>query len=131
MTFIGAAHWAKPKLARIRREDLGRGCFVSDKSEEANLLKRSGEPGRTRTYNPLLKRQLLYHWATGPSNVIIFLLLTSGFYTDLAGIATEYKLSVWVQIGNSIADFSTMLRLKSSVKACKKARCAQARMATW
>ena len=21
----------------------------------------SGEPGRTRTYNPLLKRQLLYH----------------------------------------------------------------------
>jgi hypothetical protein len=35
--------------------------FVSDKSEGANLLKRSGEPGRTRTYNPLLKRQLLYH----------------------------------------------------------------------
>jgi integrase len=35
--------------------------FVSDKSEEANLLKISGEPGRTRTSNPLLKRQLLYH----------------------------------------------------------------------
>jgi len=35
--------------------------IVSDKSEEANSLKRSGEPGRTRTYNPLLKRQLLYH----------------------------------------------------------------------
>jgi hypothetical protein len=35
--------------------------IVSHKSEEANLLKRSGEPGRTRTYNPLLKRQLLYH----------------------------------------------------------------------
>jgi hypothetical protein len=30
--------------------------YVSEKSEEANLLKRSGEPGRTRTYNPLLKR---------------------------------------------------------------------------
>jgi hypothetical protein len=35
--------------------------FISDKSEEAKLLKRSGEPGRTRTSNPLLKRQLLYH----------------------------------------------------------------------
>ena len=35
--------------------------MVSEKSDEANLLKRSGEPGRTRTYNPLLKRQLLYH----------------------------------------------------------------------
>lgn len=35
--------------------------LVLDKSEEANLLKISGEPGRTRTYNPLLKRQLLYH----------------------------------------------------------------------
>jgi hypothetical protein len=34
---------------------------VSDKSEAVNLLERSGEPGRTRTYNPLLKRQLLYH----------------------------------------------------------------------
>jgi hypothetical protein len=35
--------------------------FVSDKSEEVNLLKIIGEPGRTRTSNPLLKRQLLYH----------------------------------------------------------------------
>ena len=29
--------------------------FISDKSEEANLLKRSVGPGRTRTSNPLLK----------------------------------------------------------------------------
>jgi Phage integrase family len=35
--------------------------IVSDKSEAPNLLKKVGEPGRTRTYNPLLKRQLLYH----------------------------------------------------------------------
>jgi integrase len=35
--------------------------FVSDKSEEANSLKRSGEPRRTRTSNPLIKSQLLYH----------------------------------------------------------------------
>jgi integrase len=35
--------------------------LVSEKSDEAKSLKRSGEPGRTRTYNPLLKRQLLYH----------------------------------------------------------------------
>ena len=35
--------------------------FVSEKSDEANLLKRSGEPGRTRTCNPLIKSQLLYH----------------------------------------------------------------------
>ena len=35
--------------------------FVSEKSEEANSLKRSGEPGRTRTSNPLIKSQLLYH----------------------------------------------------------------------
>jgi integrase len=34
---------------------------VSDKSNEVNLLKRSGEPGRTRTSNPLIKSQLLYH----------------------------------------------------------------------
>jgi hypothetical protein len=27
----------------------------------AELTEESGEPGRTRTYNPLLKRQLLYH----------------------------------------------------------------------
>lgn len=35
--------------------------FVSEKSEEGNSLKRSGEPGRTRTSNPLIKSQLLYH----------------------------------------------------------------------
>jgi hypothetical protein len=29
--------------------------FVSEKSDEANLLKRSGEPPRTRTWNPLIK----------------------------------------------------------------------------
>ncbi len=35
--------------------------FVSEKSEEANSLKTDGEPGRTRTCNPLIKSQLLYH----------------------------------------------------------------------
>ena len=35
--------------------------FVSRKPDEANSLKRSGEPGRTRTCNPLIKSQLLYH----------------------------------------------------------------------
>ena len=30
--------------------------FIPEKSGEANLLKSSGEPGRTRTYNPLIKR---------------------------------------------------------------------------
>jgi len=35
--------------------------FVSEKSDEANLLKTDGEPGRTRTCNPLIKSQLLYH----------------------------------------------------------------------
>ena len=35
--------------------------FVSEKPEEANSLKGFGEPGRTRTYNPLIKSQLLYH----------------------------------------------------------------------
>lgn len=35
--------------------------FVSEKLDEANLLKTSGEPGRTRTCNPLIKSQLLYH----------------------------------------------------------------------
>ncbi len=34
---------------------------VSENTEEANLLKRSGEPRRTRTSNPLIKSQLLYH----------------------------------------------------------------------
>jgi hypothetical protein len=35
--------------------------FVSEKTEEANQLNVSGEPGRTRTCNPLIKSQLLYH----------------------------------------------------------------------
>jgi Phage integrase family len=35
--------------------------FVSEKSDEAKSLKTSGEPGRTRTCNPLIKSQLLYH----------------------------------------------------------------------
>ena len=35
--------------------------FVSEKTDEAKLLKISGEPGRTRTCNPLIKSQLLYH----------------------------------------------------------------------
>ena len=30
--------------------------FVSEKSDEANLLKTDGEPRRTRTCNPLIKR---------------------------------------------------------------------------
>ena len=34
--------------------------FVSEKSEEPNSLKRNGEPPRTRTWNPLIKSQLLY-----------------------------------------------------------------------
>jgi integrase len=35
--------------------------FVSEKSDEANPLKNNGDPGRTRTCNPLIKSQLLYH----------------------------------------------------------------------
>jgi len=35
--------------------------FLSEKPDEANSLKGSGEPGRTRTSNPLIKSQLLYH----------------------------------------------------------------------
>jgi integrase-like protein len=35
--------------------------FLSEKSDEAKSLKRLGEPGRTRTSNPLIKSQLLYH----------------------------------------------------------------------
>jgi integrase len=35
--------------------------FISEKSDEAKSLKTSGEPGRTRTCNPLIKSQLLYH----------------------------------------------------------------------
>ena len=34
--------------------------LVSEKSVEAKLLKGSGEPPRTRTWNPLIKSQLLY-----------------------------------------------------------------------
>jgi hypothetical protein len=33
--------------------------FVSDKSDQANSLKRSGEPGRTRTSNPLFPADYL------------------------------------------------------------------------
>ncbi len=32
-----------------------------DKADESKSLKTSGEPGRTRTCNPLIKSQLLYH----------------------------------------------------------------------
>jgi integrase-like protein len=35
--------------------------FVSENPDETKSLKISGEPGRTRTYNPLIKSQLLYH----------------------------------------------------------------------
>jgi transposase len=35
--------------------------IVSEKTSDANLLKESGEPPRTRTWNPLIKSQLLYH----------------------------------------------------------------------
>jgi len=35
--------------------------FISEKLDQANSLKTSGEPGRTRTSNPLIKSQLLYH----------------------------------------------------------------------
>jgi integrase len=35
--------------------------FLKEKSDQANSLKRLGEPGRTRTSNPLIKSQLLYH----------------------------------------------------------------------
>ena len=34
--------------------------FVSEKSSDGNSLKESGEPPRTRTWNPLIKSQLLY-----------------------------------------------------------------------
>jgi integrase len=35
--------------------------FVSEKSDDDKSLKTFGEPGRTRTSNPLIKSQLLYH----------------------------------------------------------------------
>ena len=34
--------------------------FVSEKSAEVNVLKGKSEPPRTRTWNPLIKSQLLY-----------------------------------------------------------------------
>ena len=43
--------WAKNREQFFRR----------DQPEQANSLKRDGEPGRTRTCNPLIKSQLLYH----------------------------------------------------------------------
>jgi hypothetical protein len=33
----------------------------SQKRNDSKSLKTSGEPGRTRTCNPLIKSQLLYH----------------------------------------------------------------------
>jgi hypothetical protein len=45
------------RYSHIRMEAKRRA--VDDPS--ANSLKRSGEPGRTRTSNPLIKSQLLYH----------------------------------------------------------------------
>ena len=33
--------------------------FVSEKSDEANSLKTDGEPGRTRTCNPLIKSSFI------------------------------------------------------------------------
>jgi hypothetical protein len=36
--------------------------FVSEKSDEANSLKTDGEPGRTRTCNPLLHPEMLCSW---------------------------------------------------------------------
>jgi hypothetical protein len=35
--------------------------FISQKSEDGNPLEGNGEPRRTRTSNPLIKSQLLYH----------------------------------------------------------------------
>jgi hypothetical protein len=36
--------------------------FVSEKTDDAKSLKRSGEPGRTRTYNPLITPETLSSW---------------------------------------------------------------------
>jgi hypothetical protein len=41
-------------------DKIGRSLLISEKREESNLLKTSGEPPRTRTWNPLIKSQLLY-----------------------------------------------------------------------
>jgi hypothetical protein len=46
----------EPRWAQNRAQ-----FFLREKPVEANSLKRSGEPGRTRTSNPLIKSQLLYH----------------------------------------------------------------------
>ena len=50
---------SKTRLCLVQDESMLN--FVSQKSEESNLLKISGEPRRTRTSNPLIKSQLLYH----------------------------------------------------------------------
>jgi hypothetical protein len=44
----------EPSVAQNRAQ-----FFVSEKSDEPNLLKRSGEPPRTRTWNPLIGSQQL------------------------------------------------------------------------
>jgi len=36
--------------------------FISEKSEEAKSLEISGEPGRTRTCNPLINPETLCSW---------------------------------------------------------------------
>jgi|HubBroStandDraft_3_1064219.scaffolds.fasta_scaffold17113_1 hypothetical protein len=36
-------------------------CALNQNPSQQRHAKKSGEPGRTRTSNPLLKRQLLYH----------------------------------------------------------------------
>jgi hypothetical protein len=46
----------EPGWARNRTQ-----FFLGEKQDEANSLKSNGEPGRTRTSNPLIKSQLLYH----------------------------------------------------------------------
>jgi hypothetical protein len=50
-----------PILRRVS-QGMGRGFLLSEKLDEPNLLKRSGEPGRTRTCNPLGMARL-----SGPS----------------------------------------------------------------
>jgi hypothetical protein len=59
--------WANPRRDTLSGIDFEPGMaqnwaqyFVSVKSEEAKLLKTDGEPPRTRTWNPLIKSQLLY-----------------------------------------------------------------------
>ena len=45
----------EPRVAQNRAQ-----FMVSEKSKEGKSLKTSGEPPRTRTWNPLIKSQLLY-----------------------------------------------------------------------